>query len=160
MDWWQGWKLDDWRIQGRGFIGNKCYYSNRLKGSTWPSCKQSLFSYFLSGEETQNISTIRKGSDCRVLHDLHFNKTYVLFCEDDTNEMCVHILYAHLLLQLHFFNVLFSFNFVADWTVRIREVFVLERSLWWHHFQVSKDSLESLVTKIRPKNECLVHFGI
>ena len=71
-----------------------------------------LFSHFLSGEETQNIRTIRKGSDCRVLlHDLHFNKTNVLFCEEDTNEMCVHILYAHLLLQLHFFNCLFSFNF-------------------------------------------------
>lgn len=47
MDWWQGWKFDDWRIQGRELIGNKRYYSNRLKGSTWPPCKQSLFSFLI-----------------------------------------------------------------------------------------------------------------
>ena len=43
MDWWQGWKLNDWRIQRRGLIGKKHYYSNRLKGSTRPPCMQSLF---------------------------------------------------------------------------------------------------------------------
>ena len=37
-------------------------------------------------------------------------------------------------------------------SVYIREVSVLEKSVWWRHFQVSPEHLEYLVTKIRPKS--------
>ena len=81
MDWWQGRNLDDLRFQGRWLKGSNHYFSNRLKGSTWIPSKQSLFYiiFLMRGEETQNRRTIRKGSDCRVLHDLHFNKTHSIY---------------------------------------------------------------------------------